>query len=155
IFASGGLTEQDIEGLLARGAPIDGFGVGTALDASTDAPSLDCAYKLQEYEGRPRRKRSPGKATRPGRKQVFRQLDADGRLARDVVALASDSHPGEPLLAPVMERGRVVAPLPALDAIRAHCAAELSRLPPRLASLHERAEYRVDFDAALERLARE
>ena len=56
-------------------APIDGFGIGSGMDASYDVPTLDCAYKLQEYAGRPRRKRSEGKATWPGRKQVFRSYD--------------------------------------------------------------------------------
>ena len=78
IVASGNLDEHEIEGLLAGGAPIDAFGVGTRLDVSADAPYLDCVYKLQEYAGRPRRKRSAGKATWPGRKQVFRELRRGG-----------------------------------------------------------------------------
>ena len=61
--------------------PIDGFGVGTRMNTSADAPFLDCAYKLVEYAGLPRRKRSEGKATWPGRKQVFREYDAQGRIA--------------------------------------------------------------------------
>ncbi len=68
LFASGSVDEYLIRDLLAQGAPIDGFGVGTRLDTSSDAPALDCAYKLQEYAGRPCRKRSEGKATWPGRK---------------------------------------------------------------------------------------
>src|SRR5690606_4162166 len=78
IFASGGLDEDELVRLAASDAPIDGFGVGTRLDTSADAPYLDCAYKLQEYGGRPRRKRSEGKATWPGQKQVFRKRAADG-----------------------------------------------------------------------------
>src|SRR5687768_1130199 len=78
IFASGSLDEYRLHALLSSGAPIDGFGVGTALDVSSDAPSLDCAYKLQEYAGRARRKRSEGKATWPGRKQVYRKYHNPG-----------------------------------------------------------------------------
>src|SRR5690606_24766420 len=119
IFVSGGLTEQDVARFVAQGAPIDGYGIGTALDASTDAPALDCAYKLQEYAGRPRRKRSPGKETLPGRKQVYRRRGPDGRLERDVVTLVSEPRDGEPLLTPVLKRGRLVADLPDLNQVRA------------------------------------
>jgi nicotinate phosphoribosyltransferase len=105
IFASGDLDEYELRDMLAAAAPVDGFGVGTRVDTSSDQPFLDCAYKLQEYAGRARRKRSEGKATWPGRKQVFRRLDADGRMAYDVVTLESDPQPGEPLLAPVMRGG--------------------------------------------------
>jgi nicotinate phosphoribosyltransferase len=73
IFASGGLDEDNIAAMLAAAAPIDGFGIGTSLTTSSDVPALDCAYKLQEYSGLPRRKRSAGKATWPGRKQVWRR----------------------------------------------------------------------------------
>jgi len=83
IFASGDLDEYRLQSLLAEGAPIDGFGIGTRLDASTDAPTLELVYKLQEYAGRPRRKRSEGKATWPGRKQVYRRLTTDGTFAED------------------------------------------------------------------------
>ena len=88
IVASGGLDEESIAALLASGAPIDSFGVGTSLSTSSDAPALDCAYKLVEYAGRPTRKRSPGKATWPGRKQVFRRYGDDRRIAGDRVGLA-------------------------------------------------------------------
>ena len=74
IFASGGLDEDAIAALVAAGAPIDGYGVGTSLTTSSDVPALDCAYKLQEYRGTPRRKQSEGKQTWPGRKQVWRTL---------------------------------------------------------------------------------
>src|SRR5262249_52862637 len=87
IFVSGDVDEDRLRALIADGAPIDGFGVGTRVDTSADAPYLDCAYKLQEYAGRARRKRSIGKATWPGRKQVFRRTGPDGRMCEDVVTL--------------------------------------------------------------------
>ena len=148
IFASGGLDEYELARLAA--APINGFGVGTSLVTSSDAPGLDCAYKLQEYAGRPRRKRSEGKATWPGRKQVFRVLNADGKFERDILALESEHHPGTPLLRPVMRNGRRVDPAPALETVRAHALAELDRLPERLRSL-ERAEpgYAAEVTPAL------
>ncbi len=92
IFASGNLDEERLRQLVRTGAPIDGFGIGTSLDTSADAPYLDCVYKLEEYAGKPRRKRSEGKATWPGCKQVFRQVDRDGKIAADLVALEGEDH---------------------------------------------------------------
>ncbi len=129
IFASGGLDEIRMQALCRDGAPIDGFGVGTSLTTCSDAPALDCAYKLQEYAGHPRRKLSEGKATLPGRKQVYRHYHADGSIARDVIALDGERLDGQKLLRPVMRGGRRVDGLPDLAAARAHTAAELQRLP--------------------------
>ncbi len=139
--------------MIANGAPIDGFGIGTALDASTDAPYLDCAYKLQLYGGRPRRKLSPGKTTWPGAKQVYRHRDRHGRLDYDVVTLTDDPQRGEPLLVPVMRGGALLEPLPALDALRARAAENLASLPERLLALDARGEYRVEMARALKALA--
>jgi len=154
IFASGGLDEQELARLLAAGAPIDGFGVGTALVVSADAPALDCAYKLQEYAGQPRRKRSAGKATWPGRKQVFRSYDADGRMTRDVLTAEGDAHPGEPLVTQVMAAGkRIGAPEP-LAAARARVRREIGRLPARLKALEDSATpMQVEIAPALRALA--
>jgi len=148
IFASGGLDEYELQALSA--APIDGFGVGTALTTSSDVPGLDCAYKLQEYAGRARRKRSEGKATWPGRKQVFRSADGD------LLALADERHAGAPLLMPAMRAGKRVAPSEPLESIRARALAGYEQLPRVLRSLR-RAEpgYRVDVSAALKSLADE
>ena len=134
IVASGNLDEIEIARLLAAGAPIDAFGVGTRLDVSDDAPYLDCVYKLQEYAGRPRRKRSSGKATWPGRKQVFREYDAAGRIARDTIGLLDEALPGTPLLQPVMRNGRRLE-RPSLDGIRALATRELASLPEDCRSL--------------------
>ncbi|MFZ3251144.1 MAG: nicotinate phosphoribosyltransferase, partial [Pseudolabrys sp.] len=114
IFASGGLDEDYLAEIIQAGAPIDGFGIGTSLTTSSDAPALDCAYKLQEYAGRPRRKRSSGKATWPGRKQVWRRYGPDGRLNGDTISTEIDAHPGEQLVEPVMKDGRRLDPAPTL-----------------------------------------
>lgn len=152
IFASGNLDEYRVEAL-AR-APIDSFGVGTSLVTSSDAPYLDAVYKLQEYAGRPRRKRSAGKATWPGRKQVYREVAADGTIARDVVTLETDARPGEALLVPVMRAGRRVEKAPGLDAIRAHARRELDRLPSRLRTLGDAPPpYHVEIAPPLAALA--
>ena len=128
IVASGNLDELEIARLLAAGAPIDAFGVGTRLDVSADAPYLDCVYKIQEYAGRPRRKRSAGKATWPGRKQVYRDYRADGSIAGDTIGLVDEPLPGTPLLRPVLRAGRRL-PQPALAEARDHARREFGTLP--------------------------
>lgn len=101
IMASGGLDEDAIAELVAATAPIDSYGIGTRMGTSADAPSLDSAYKLVAYAGRPVMKLSPGKATLPGGKQVWR-----GRQG-DVLGLREEPRPTghEPLLVPVMVGG--------------------------------------------------
>ncbi len=152
IFASGDLDEYALRDMLAAGAPVDGFGVGTHMDTSSDLPYLDCAYKLQEYAGRARRKRSEGKATWPGRKQVYRRHDAEGHMVADVVTLETDPQPGEPLLIPVMRGGRRLAPSPDLAAVRRHTADNLARLPEPLRRL-DAFDYPVEIAPALRELA--
>lgn len=153
ILASGNLDEYRLRALAAGGAPIDSFAVGTAMTTSSDAPSLDCAYKLQEYAGRPCRKRSEGKATWPGRKQVWRRYGPDGSFDHDVVTTLADRQEGEPLLQPVMKGGKVLAPSPPPEAIRSKVARELSRLPEPFRQLDECAPYRVEISQVLRDLA--
>ena len=152
IVASGGLDEDALLALSRAGAPIDSYGVGTSLTTSSDAPALDCAYKLQEYAGTARRKRSEGKATWPGRKQVWRWYDERGRFVRDLVSLAGDHRRGERLLRPVMRGGRRLADVPDLIASRAHAVDQLARLPQSLARL-EPYHYPVEIGVPLRELA--
>ncbi|QQS54730.1 MAG: nicotinate phosphoribosyltransferase [Candidatus Competibacteraceae bacterium] len=152
ILASGDLDEYRLRELLAAGAPIDGFGIGTRLDASVDAPTLDLVYKLQEYAGRPRRKHSEGKATWPGRKQVYRQLAADGAMAGDCLSLEDAPRPGEPLLVKVMENGRRRAPPEPLDASRDRARAQLAALPPALRTDQGEPSYPVEIALELREL---
>jgi nicotinate phosphoribosyltransferase len=155
IFASGGIDELQIEKLVASGAPIDGFGIGTSLDVSQDCPALDCVYKIQEYAGRPRRKRSAGKATWPGRKQVFRRYSDAGLLDGDIVTLASEREPGEALLHEVMRNGVAIETTGSLLQARELARSELARLTPRLRALDEATPYQVEIAPALRRLAAE
>jgi nicotinate phosphoribosyltransferase len=156
IFASGNLDEWRVVQLLAEGAPIDGFGIGTALDTSSDAPALDAVYKLQSYAGVARRKRSEGKATWPGIKQVWRSLGGYGVMARDCVQLESEPGAGVPLLHPCLLNGRRVGPATPLEQSRAHCAAQLRALPQPLRSLQPAPQaYRVDISEAVQALARQ
>jgi nicotinate phosphoribosyltransferase len=154
IVLSGGLDEYRVGELVDGGIPVDAFGIGTALDVSADAPALDIAYKLQEYAGRPRRKLSPGKATWPGAKQVFRERDAQGSPTGDTIALASEPPAGEPLLARVMCDGRRIARAVSLGDTRDYCLRELNRLPAALRKLQTAAvRYPVRISEQLVRLA--
>jgi nicotinate phosphoribosyltransferase len=152
IFASGGLDEDRLLEFTRRGVPIDGFGVGTSLTTSSDVPALDCAYKLQEYAGIARRKRSEGKATWPGRKQVWRRYGATGRMADDILSIEGDPQLGEARLQPAMRKGRRIPGLPTLGTARRYAAAELSRLPESLRQL-DPFRYPVAVAPALAALA--
>lgn len=166
IMASGDLDEEKISSLLAVGAPIDLFGVGTAISTSIDAPALGGIYKLVEIEVdgrfRPTLKLSHDKATYPLRKQVWRARDAQGRFAGDVIAAAIET-PDEadneytargctPLLEPVMRHGELMTTLPSLRAAQQRAQQQLARLPDRCLSLTETASYPVSFSPTLERL---
>jgi nicotinate phosphoribosyltransferase len=155
IFASGGLNEYEIARLLAEGAPIDAFGVGTDMGVSADAPALDIAYKLSEYSGEGRLKLSAGKPVLPGAKQVFRSMQGGGATS-DVIARLGEDLPGEPLLVPVMRDGRRLAAPEPLERARERAAAAIGILPERVRAL-EPADppYAVEPSAALARLQRE
>jgi nicotinate phosphoribosyltransferase len=153
IFASGGLDEDDLAAMAKADAPIDGFGIGTSLTTSSDAPALDCAYKLQEYAGLPRRKLAAGKATWPGRKQVWRHYEDDGHMAGDVLSVEDDNQAGEPLIHQVMRDGKRLSPIRRLDEIRAHAAHELQRLPAPLRDLEPETTYPVEVGETLKDLA--
>jgi nicotinate phosphoribosyltransferase len=132
IFASSGLDEFEIAALLRRGAPIDGFGVGTGMGVSEDAPALDIVYKLAEYGGRGRLKMSPDKPILPGRKQVYR-VEERGRAVRDVIGRWGEDLPGRPLLRQVMRSGaRLASGEESLQNARDRASDELARLPERI-----------------------
>jgi nicotinate phosphoribosyltransferase len=154
IFASGSIDEYVLENLMVKKAPIDGFGIGTHMDTSADAPYLDCAYKLVEYAGKPRRKRSEGKVLLPGRKQVYRRYDADGRMAGDVLSLESDQQEGEPLLELFMQGGQRTRPAEPLATARERALEQMRRLPPALHSLKPAPAYPVTVAEALHTMAR-
>lgn len=155
IFASGNLDEYALQSLVGQQAPIDGFGVGTRMNTSSDAPYLDCAYKLVEYAGQARRKRSVGKIPWPGCKQVFRHYDAHGVMAGDTLALQHEPMPGEALLQPVVRGSMLLAPSPPLAEIRAYAQAQLAALPPSLRALTAEAPYPVAASDGLRDLARQ
>jgi nicotinate phosphoribosyltransferase len=148
VFASGGLDEHEIAELLAAVAPIGGFGVGTKMGVSADAPYLDVAYKLVELGGRPVLKLSSGKATLPGRKQVWRVAGK-----HDTIALEGEGGEGDPLLLEVMRDGRTTWSEP-LAAMRARARGERETLPDTVRAL-DATPYEVRIDPALDALARQ
>ncbi len=155
ILLSGGLDDEELRAIIGAGAPVDGFGVGTSLTTSSDAPALDCAYKLQEYAGVARRKRSEGKETWPGRKQVWRRFGADGRMVEDVLGLDGADHEGEPLMRLAMKDGRRLGERPTLDEIRRRAAESLSLLPEAARRLEPESGPRVVVAEELRKLTAE
>ncbi|MFD4156175.1 nicotinate phosphoribosyltransferase [Streptomyces hydrogenans] len=132
IIASGGLDEYGVDRLVREGAPIDAYAVGTKVGTAADAPYLDAAYKLVEYDGRPVMKLSAAKVTSPGPKQVFRKPGLD-----DVIGLANEEPPvgTEPLLRTVMRGGLRTGPPDTLSAARARFEADLAELPESARSI--------------------
>ncbi|MCI0400906.1 MAG: nicotinate phosphoribosyltransferase [Gammaproteobacteria bacterium] len=152
IFASGDLDETALERLLRERAPIDGFGVGTRMSTSEDAPSLNCAYKLQEYAGRARRKRSAGKQTWPGRKQVYRLYNGAGTVDHDVLALEDERQDGEALIQCVMQGGQRVSSSATLTEIRERVMTSVCRLPSQFRQIDESVAFKVQISQRLQEL---
>jgi nicotinate phosphoribosyltransferase len=150
IVASGDLDEHKIRDLVAAGAPIDSFGVGTQLATSGDAPALSAIYKLVELDvngiQRFTSKLSEDKVSVPGAKQVFRDV------ARDVVARSGECGRGEALLRPVILAGRLVEPLPTLEQARCRAAESLGKLPAALRHLEAAEPWPVIYSRELREL---
>jgi nicotinate phosphoribosyltransferase len=145
IFASGDLDEHRIASLLASGARVDTFGVGTAVSTSWDAPSLSMLYKLVELERGGEvlsaAKFSSAKVTFPGRKQVYRSTEATGQYAGDTIALEDEPAPaGQALLTPVMRAGQRVAPAETAADAQRRCRAQIELLPADLRGLAPAAQ---------------
>ena len=150
VIVSGSLDESEIDALLSSGAPLDGFGVGTAMGVSADAPFLDIVYKLTSYAGEGRVKLSANKPVLPGRKQVFRRTDGD-RDTGDAIARVDEDLPGRPLLETVMCDGiRTIPPTYDLFEIRRYAAEQIARLPETVRGLTDTdPPYPVEISAKL------
>jgi nicotinate phosphoribosyltransferase len=133
IMVSGDLDENRIHELVAAGAPIDSFGVGTQLATSADAPNLSVTYKIVELDisgiKRFTAKYSADKISVPGAKQLFRDVN------RDVIARSGECGRGEALLKPLILGGRLIEPLPTLAQARERAAESIANLPPALRQL--------------------
>lgn len=136
LFASSSLDERRIAEMIAAGAPIDGFGVGTRMTTSQDSPTLDTVYKLAAYSGSPKMKLSEDKATLPGLKQVWRTTEDNGRFAHDTIGTAEKPLEGNPLLHLVMRDGeKTDVGRDSLEMVRERAAQQLDALPERLHEL--------------------
>ena len=151
ILASGDLDEYRIHRLVTAKAPIDGFGVGTALSTSYDAPALSGVYKLVETERNevvvPTLKLSPGKETHPGPKQVWRVM-SDGAASHDVVGQSQEETP-DGLLQLVMEQGRRLLGDTSLRSHQVRCRDGVDQLPPSVTRLDDPDPYPVRISPAL------
>ena len=156
IVGSGGLDEYDLAEFADAQIPYDSYGVGTKMGTSSDAPWTDMAYKLVEYAGKPVLKRSPGKVSWPGAKQIFRQRNSRGQLDKDMVGLRGQNITGtEALLTNVMKSGKIVAPLPTLAQSRSRLSGEVSHLPDATKEIRNPACYTVEFTPELIALRQE
>ena len=155
IFATSDLDEHVITDMLARGAAVDEFGVGTSLATSKDAPALSGVYKLVDvYSANrptPRAKLSGGKGTYPGCKQIFR-FEERGQYTGDLVAHCTERPQGKSLLEPVMRDGKRLAPSPPAADIRRRAISELAKLPGAVRRLHKPFRYPVRFSNELHTL---
>lgn len=152
IILSGDLNEQKITDLRRSCAPVDGFGVGTEMVTARPEAALGGVYKLVELDGKPRIKMSPGKATWPGRKQVWRCRTGNGEAPRlwhdeiwpDDVRARLAAHRDQrqqpsmssfPLLITLMDGGEIL-PRPENDIgqIADYCNNELERIRGSFAS---------------------
>jgi nicotinate phosphoribosyltransferase len=160
IFATSDLDEHVITEMLARGAQVDAFGVGTSLATSKDAPTLSGVYKLVDVDGREgpsyRAKLSGGKISYPGCKQIFRRLGADEKYKEDLVARCADNYvDATPLLECVMRDGKRLKPSPELAAVQQYARGEVSKLPESCRRLHNAVAYPVRFSGKLQELLEE
>ena len=153
IMASGNLDEYQVENLVKGGSEIDFFAVGTRMGVSADAPYLDIAYKLVEYEGRPILKLSTGKKTWIGKKQVRRFYGADGKMDFDRVCLLDSGRgEGEPLMELVMKEGQRLRAPESLTEIRARFSDDWRKLPEHLKAVHPSQVYPVEVCESLREL---
>jgi nicotinate phosphoribosyltransferase len=155
IFASGDLDEYRIAELRRAGAPVDAYGAGTQLGTGGDVPALGMVYKLVADEGGPKMKRSTGKATLPGPKQVYR-FERAGQVQYDLMAMAGEAAPpgGRALLEPLLREGRRLRQREPIAAAKERAAAALASLPDRLRALDAvEPAYEVRQSPELQRLA--
>ncbi|WP_346293619.1 nicotinate phosphoribosyltransferase [Sphaerothrix gracilis] len=147
IFASGDLDEYEIARLRQAGAQIDGYGIGTKLVTGTPVNGV---YKIVEIDGIPVMKKSSGKVTYPGRKQIFRRF-AGEKITGDRLALADESpQAGEtPVLQQVMAQGQRLLPDDSLSAIAQRTAKSVASLPDAARAIEQPTPLEVTLSQAL------
>jgi nicotinate phosphoribosyltransferase len=134
IFVSSGLDEFRIADMLAAGAEVDGFGVGTRFTVSHNAPDIDIVYKIVQYADKGLFKTSPDKHSRPQRKTVLRT--GEKLYAKDTV-LTFSARPDD-LLKPFTASEPV-------DEIKKRLSTELAHLPDEIKAIRCPQKYPVEF----------
>ena len=154
IVASSDLNEYKIKEIIDKKAPIDAFGVGTELTTSRDDPTISGVYKLMEYNNEPRIKISEGKVTYPGIKQVYRSYNKDDKLEEDLLSLDDEPIPvnSEPLLIPIIKKGKLVTILPKLDEIRDFYLENIRNLPETYKNLEQKEKFKLRVSEKLEQI---
>jgi nicotinate phosphoribosyltransferase len=152
IVGSSGLDEFELAELTRSNTPFDSYGIGTKMGMSADAPWADMSYKLVEYERRPLLKLSPGKTSWPGKKQVFRLRDSEGKLVRDVIGLREENLAGERLLKEVLRDGKMLHRYPSLKESRNLFAEEFAAIPEEVKRIRDPSPYPVAFSTELNAL---
>ncbi len=156
ITASSDLNEYKITQMLAEGACVDSFGVGTEMVTSKDTPALGGVYKLVEQETKgkliPKMKRSKEKATCPSKKQVFRFYDKKGLFKKDIIGLVDEEFDAEGLLRPVMKKGKLVYKIPTVQQIQKTAEKNISQLPGKFKDLNCKTAYPVTISKKLKQI---
>jgi nicotinate phosphoribosyltransferase len=135
IVVSGGLDEYDIKKLIDEKAPVDMFAIGTKLVTSADQPYLDIAYKLVEYDGKPKFKLSPGKATFPYKRQIARYYLQNGIMNYDESVRFNEEVKGEKLVFKAVEKGEIIYSFKPLKEVKEVFLKDVKKLPESLKTL--------------------
>jgi nicotinate phosphoribosyltransferase len=139
IIVTSDLDEYAIAGLAA--APVDGYGVGTALVTGSGHPTTGLVYKLVAREDAtgevvPVAKKSKDKLSVGGRKWALRRRGADGVACAEVVGTGTAPPDGDdrPLIVPLVRDGEPVHRTSLADA-RTRRTDALAELPPAACQL--------------------
>ncbi|MFX1326902.1 MAG: nicotinate phosphoribosyltransferase [Promethearchaeota archaeon] len=154
IVASSDLNEYKIKEIIDKKAPIDAFGVGTELATSRDDPTLAGVYKLMEYNNKPRIKTSEEKLTYPGKKQVYRIYDKNGKFKEDILSIEDETPPSnsEGLLIPIMKNGELLVNLPNIDEIQEFYLNNIKKLPETYKKLENAQIFNLKISKKLQDL---
>jgi len=154
ITLSSDLNEHKIKDLIEKGAPADAFGVGTEMVTSRDDPVVNSVYKLIQHNGIPKIKISEGKITYPGKKQVYRVYDENGKFTKDILMLKNETSPEEtePIMIPIMKKGKLIYELPALDEIQQFYFKNMEKLPEEYKKLEQLNLFRLKLSNGIKEL---
>jgi len=154
ITLSSDLNEHKIKDLIEKGAPADAFGVGTEMVTSRDDPVVDSVYKLIQHNRIPKIKISKGKITYPGKKQVYRVYDENGKFTKDILMLENETpaEESEPIMILIMKKGELIYDLPSLDEIQQFYYKNMEKLPEEYKKLEQLNLFRLELSNGIKEL---